>query len=527
MHSARGFSSRLISALVQRDPFGFEELKNIGKKTISIIYLNKSFRTRIIPSRFNSPATQRIQLTSSKVLPIYESSTKTGNYQHIHWLIFLTRDRLSPFFNMEGITGFFHLLNMKATPRSSTQSWAAHLKDLHLKSIKEQGSKVENELSPATQFHLFPKLPPELRQMIYYACIPRRIFKLHYYGWEEDAPEAWFLKKPAALPLIAFVSKEALYISKLHLKEFEMIFCDYPNSHSSNFKLQTTPIRFNLKLDRLYICHDSAALNHREDHLKDLHNGPFALTMKPKVNLILEMRGLVYDRHHRRLLGPRLPWRMSNHGYDILAQQSHCTIVLGRTMFLAKEPEIRESGLFGLFGEERTVLVDIHDTAKIDQFEAYIRQIQNKAPRLNAQGRSSFFPQWDQNARPEGWSCLGAGRYGSCGATVFDQERTNGTELAPTPPSVHSVAGKHSVAEQDAASARYLIQQAWLEANKCFEPARKPLVPYTGSKWHREWDSENHVVKHWLSKLPTLSFVVIYQVTEKEKTALEHTPRPS
>lgn len=63
---------------------------------------------------------------------------------------------------------------------------------------------------------------------------------------------------------------------------------------------------------------------------------------------------------------------------------------------------------------------------------------------------------------------------------------------------------------------------SWLQANKCFEPAHSPLVPWTGKVHERKWDDENTVVKHWLSKLPTFSFVVMFQVTEYGDTALEH-----
>ena len=105
---------------------------------------------------------------------------------------------------------------------------------------------------------------------------------------------------------------------------------------------------------------------------------------------------------------------------------------------------------------------------------------------------------------------------------VFDFERTHGKDDAVT--SVLGIAGLHSVAEQDAASALSLIQQSWswLEARRCFEPAHNPLVPWTGDVRWRKWDDEHHVAKHWLSKLPTFSFVVMYQVTELEETTREH-----
>lgn len=319
-----------------------------------------------------------------------------------------------------------------------------------LETVNDQGAKDEAGLSQLAHFHQFKDLPAEFRQMIYRSCIPRRTFKLLYHRWWSLSTVRYLGKKPAALPLIAFVSKEAYHVSKLHLQEFEVILRDHPDLSSPfQWRDETTGIRFDLNLDTLFICDRIHRQAWKDD--EDRHNGAFALTMKPKVNLVLDMYGLA------PVCVPLYFWtfRMSYPYYDILAQKSHCTVVLAKTSFFAKESEIRTSGLFGLFGEERTVFVDIHDILKIDQFETDIRHLDPMDYRCNEiQENDSFFRQ------QEDLLSLGPGRYGSYGAAFFDQARTHGRDYDPIPPLVHSVAGLHSVVEQDAASARYLIQQS-------------------------------------------------------------------
>ena len=251
-----------------------------------------------------------------------------------------------------------------------------------------------------------------------------------------------------------------------------------------------------------------------EDYLHNLHHGPFALATKPKVNFILGLDRLVGA--HGISSQSRMRWLTARPYWDYLTQRGHCTVSLASTGFFAKELEIRSSGLFGMFGEERSVFIDINDKAKIDQFENYVRQISRE--RIKHGYRNSYFPELAFARTPVSIARKGSGRYARYGRAVFDFERAHGLEDTTQLPTVLSVAGLHTPAEQDAASALYLIKQSWLEAHHCFEPAHNPLVPWTGNLRWRKWDDEHPVAKHLLSKLPTFSFVVMYQVTELEQT---------
>lgn len=378
-------------------------------------------------------------------------------------------------------------------------------------------TKYEDGSSQLTDFHRFIDLPPELRQMIFVACLPRRVFKFSYRRtiapFERDTSNL-FGKKPSALPPIAFVCKEAYAMAKLFVREFLVNSTDVICSARGLYGYGTERIRFDPVLDSLIInrrglaadeepCDPRGGLVEHHGYLEDLHNGPFALALDLKVNVILLMETLVGPRKRSRQSAIR--WLTTRPYRDILTQRSHCTVLLATTCFFATKSEIKSSGLFGMFGEERTVIIDINDTAKIDQYESYsLRHRRSKA----GNSRRYIFQYF-----PEDWEVddtKGAGRYSSFALWSLHSEGTHGKDDAAIPRML-------SVAEQDAASALLLIKQSWLEANHCFEPDDDPLVPWTGDVRQRKWDDEHPVAKYWLSKLPTFSYVVQYRVTVPDR----------
>lgn len=350
-------------------------------------------------------------------------------------------------------------------------------------------------------------------------------------------------EKPSALPWIAFVCKDAYEISKLFVREYRVglniisIKDDSSSEEEQSSQEEssseeespdeegqsdereehlygTTRIRFNPDLDTLFAncCgmtddeepYAGDYLLENVKYLQDLKNGPHALSMMPKVNVMLDMGTLV---------GPRgsswAKWLTARPTSDCLAQHSHCTIMLANTVFWTTSTDIRSSELFGMFGEERNVLIDIKDTAKIDQYERYLDQLESVVG--GCSDGWNYFPE-DEPAHHT-VAHIGAGRYGTEYGDLAEsgRARTEAGEDSRALSRVHS-----RIAEEDGAMALYLIKQAWLEANHCFEPAEKPLLPWTGDGMFRKWDDNHHVAKRWLSKLPTFSFVVMYTVTERK-----------
>lgn len=289
----------------------------------------------------------------------------------------------------------------------------------------------------------------------------------------------------------------------------------------------TTKILFNSKLDTLLVNYsgmtsdddaDDDVLDH-ERYLQGLTNGPYALAMKPEVNIVLDMEYVVGPRRIDSLSETK--WLTTRPYSDCLTQHSHCTVKLATTVISTTSQKIRSSGLFGMFGEERSVLIDIKDTAKLEQYESYIDQLESETGRALSHGWN-YLPEGAPRVHP--LAGVGAGRYGtrygSDARAVLDDWRVQDDydseddnagddEDDEAPPTIF-----RSVAEKDGAIALTLIMQAWLEAHGCFEPADDPLVPWTGDVQFRKWDNEHHVAKYWLSKLPNFSFVVMYMVTE-------------
>lgn len=387
---------------------------------------------------------------------------------------------------------------------------------VHSNNLTARSTSDGIESAQLTHFHRFPDLPTELRQMIYQACLPRRVFRFTY----ETLPtpvksEMNFADKPSGLPHIASVCKDAYDYCKLFVREYRVDYTEIISVEREQYFYKTTRIRFDPDLDTFLINYSGttpdcdAAADHRihETHLESLPDGPYALAMKPNVNVVLDIENLVGPRYIDSLWMIRC---LTARPYsDCLTQHSHCTVMLATTKLTTTSLEIRSSGLFGMFGEERNILIDINDTAKIDQYENFVDQVESRDG-SSFSCASNYFPEdvrADNSLRD-----IGAGRYGTYyGAgegTITDDWHTRDDD-GKTPPTVFS-----RIAEKDTANALSLIKQSWLEAHDCFEPPEEPLVPWTGDERHRQWDDEHHVAKHWLRKLPTFSFVAMYIVTD-------------
>lgn len=374
----------------------------------------------------------------------------------------------------------------------------------HSNGLTAQGASSDAGSPQLDHFHRFPELPNELRQLIFEACLPRRVFRFTYErpSWprNNDMHEKW---KPTPLPSIAFVCKEACETSKLYMKKYQVYLNQFVSQEWRSYG-QGTRIHFNPNLDTLLLNFCANAAPDPHNPLESLANGPFALASMPKVNIVLEIELLAGARPSQsaRTRDRAIKWPISRPHHECITKRDHCDVRLATTAFSATSLEIRSSGLFGLCGDERQVLIDIRDTAKIDQYETFRRQLAARPGRsrgINCTFFPEILPQTDQMKQ------LGAGRYSTHARATLDWY---GMRQGGTGPD-------QMTSEQDTTSAIHLIKQAWLEANGCFEPHDNPILPWEGDRFDRIWDDEHHVAKHWLSKLPEFSFVVLYMVTEE------------
>lgn len=387
----------------------------------------------------------------------------------------------------------------------------------HSINLVAQDTSGGAESSQGPHFHLFEKLPREIQHMIFQACIPRRVFRFTYERLKRSKTgpksEMHISEKPSALPWIAFVCKDAYKISKLYVREYLMDYTKIFSLSVISRQCGTTRIRFDLDLDTLYVNYGGITSDedpeddHRDhdEYLKGLVNGPYALVKRSNINFILEMECLVGPRN-RDLVG-EMKWLTASPYQDCLIQHRACTVDLATTTFWATRSELRSSGLFGLFGEERYVFIDIRDTAKIDKYEKYIQGLEagDHQPRKNGW---SYFPEDEEHLWSELWK-LGGSRYGTFWNSILGELRTEQLREDDEPRLRYVGA-----AERDTSRALTLIKQSWLESKGCFEPEDSPTVPWTGDEFYRRWDDEHPVAKHYLSQLPTFHFVALYMATD-------------
>ncbi|KAJ0106761.1 hypothetical protein J7T55_001285 [Diaporthe amygdali] len=374
--------------------------------------------------------------------------------------------------------------------------------------------------SPLTHFHRFIDLPQELREMIFEACLPRRVFNFSYEKSDDIHPKTTLdlSSKPKALPSIAWVCKEAYGVSKRFLREYKMDLTRVSYIYDQ-YLFTTTRILFGRHFDTLYINYCGCVFDEEEDedededeaehdqYLESLPDGPFTLALMPGVNIILNMNILVGPRMN--INPPFEKWLNGKPYRDCLTKHDHCNVILATTEMSMTGLDVRASGLFGLLGDERHALIDVADTSKIDQYEDYIQRRELSGSRIRLRD-STFYPMQERYPIQEHYrrplDIPVPGRYGTQGRTRA-WERMHPADAAGPPL-------EFSVAARDVIESLQLIKQSWLEANDCFEPGDSPIVPWSGDLDYREWDDEHPVAKFWLRQLPEFLFVVMYAVTE-------------
>jgi hypothetical protein len=131
-----------------------------------------------------------------------------------------------------------------------------NLPSLEMPSMSQDNKRLEDESTSTSEFHLFPKLPLELRQKIWQSALPgprfieivsESCFKSHSppftsrttYGWKQGARSHCLRCKERA-PILFFVCKESrLEVTRTYL-HFPTIFCGF-NVDTLTFAKSTAP----------------------------------------------------------------------------------------------------------------------------------------------------------------------------------------------------------------------------------------------------------------------------------------------
>ena len=242
----------------------------------------------------------------------------------------------------------------------------------------------------ATSFHCFPQLPKELRRLIWRECLPRRVLEL-----DRPRPDVIFQDLPKELrgtvhcelvsttghnsipPLITRVCFEAREVAfeTGRLIDFRHLW------DGSNVNIcGTGPPMFSSWFDP---GRDAIHLN-----WDPVYEAEWMTTCEDPIPVLLSLGA-------KAARGASLPWETavsSDDSIELLKQagQSYMLCVHRPISIHAPREDAVQSGLFGLLGEERVVLVDAADDARIRLFDDFNR--------LHGSSRDAqtayFFQKW-------------------------------------------------------------------------------------------------------------------------------------
>ncbi|POS73549.1 hypothetical protein DHEL01_v208054 [Diaporthe helianthi] len=346
-----------------------------------------------------------------------------------------------------------------------------------------------SSLQPA-DFPRFLELPFEIRWQIYELCLPIRVIDGEIRELE--------------LPMRSFVTKEDITALKYIVARFSrtpVVARAIPEVYR---KLQrdlarppdgewvwgwirydveaftdSRPVIFDQRSDILYISPIDWSRGQNSQNFLD-GRSPFYLVRNKNATLAIDEVGIFSGLTWPRLLK------------QCLLDRKKCIIILNETTIVKPAEWITSCGLFGLFGEERTVLVDVDDLTRIDYFDG----------KLNGQGMTDAKPLLGEMPITPG----GIRRYSS--HSNFDIQAT----WQHDSPLV-SAETRAEIIERDKKEMTRRIQLYWLIAND------SPGVSLNGAIWDGKYDEKNPKVKFWLDKLPTFTFAVRVYAQDLEECA--------
>ncbi|KAG8158609.1 hypothetical protein KVR01_011731 [Diaporthe batatas] len=357
---------------------------------------------------------------------------------------------------------------------------------------------------PATTFPRFLDLPYELRWDIYAYCLPVRVVDSRIIpeviwpnlpsGLDHKKLEPalrYIVSKYTRMPVISRAIPEVFRKIRKHavrprLGQRAWNWIDYIGENKYSYQ-DPRPILFDPKFDILYFAPRDV-----DDDRSTLDRSPCRLAKSPDTIVALDAWTIETFAH-----------TASTMDYCFLGRK-HCIIILSETRLIKPMEYIVSCGLFGLFGEERTVLVDVDDLELIDYYDRKLND-QDIHPR-----------KWDEGVIPPRLG--GIRRYSSHG-TVDPMRAWD--EDSP----VVSAQDRAQLVEQDKKEVLRRLKLAWLGENGCWDhPAEENpnFVPHERRedlppRWDRVFDEEHPAAKLWLDKLPAFSFAVRLHAQDLEE----------
>ncbi|KAK2607958.1 hypothetical protein N8I77_006597 [Diaporthe amygdali] len=344
---------------------------------------------------------------------------------------------------------------------------------------------------PATEFPRFLELPYEIRWKIYMFCLPTHVIDGQLrepFPQDESSDEynlafRYIVAKFSRTPVIARASAEVYRVVRRHLV------APPANEWAWNWQsldevgyTDPTPIYFNPKFDIICVLIEHLIPPKKTQQRREVT--PHCLAKNQDVILALD----------RFTIPCLLLWKEIA-DYCFLGRKN-CIVIMSETVFIKPMEWIVSCGLFGLFGEERTVLVDVDDLGRIDYFDKKLNSLRALTHSL-----------------PEHFAEDGIRRYSSHSdvdpGSLWDKDSP-----------VTSAEERAQIIAKDKERAISLIRQYWLEVNGYFndtKPDDPCFVPSEGEVYNRVFDEEHPNAKRWLDKLPAFSFAVRVHAKDAEE----------
>lgn len=241
----------------------------------------------------------------------------------------------------------------------------------------------------ATSFHCFPRLPKEIRRAIWRHCLPRRVLEFDVPRPDiifQDLPEELHgtvscelssttahNSRPPLITQVCFEAREVAFETG-RLADFR----DLWDGYNVNVWGTGTPMRrswFDPARDAIHL------------HWEPLYDAEWTISEDP-IPVVLSL-GAEAAR------GASFTWDSapsSDDSMQLLKQAGlSCMLCVYRPVSIhACRKDAVRSGLFGLFGEERVVLVDVGDDARIRLFDDFNRLHGSSKDAQTAE----FFQSW-------------------------------------------------------------------------------------------------------------------------------------
>lgn len=346
--------------------------------------------------------------------------------------------------------------------------------------------------APATEFPRFLDLPFEIRWAIYELCLPKRVVDSEIRDVRTVPSEPINIVERLALsnivakfgrtPLIARASPEVYRKLQQHVvtlpRSREWVWSWHESGRTTGSFTDPRPVIFDPRSDVLFVSPQYRTSDLVSEQFLD--RTPYYLANSQDVVVAID------DQTVRHLSACK--WLAD---YCFLGRKN-CTIVLDETKLVTSKEWIASCGLFGLFGEERTVLVDVDDSQRIDYFDRKLNG------RLTGVSSPVSFVLLEPSAP------RGIRRYSSHANADYKMRWDENSPLV-------SAEERAEVIAQDKKEILSQIKLRWLGLNGCFkgtELDNPSFVPSQGKRWARIFDENHPNAKVWLDKLPTFSFAV-------------------